>query len=107
MANTGSFGLHVDSQLDSLRRIREAKEFAKAVKADDAKVPVHLWNNRLPCPSEDDQRDKALDTFRGWWWRKGYMQGLRRDCFHYMCEEHGSEWTTLERGKEGRMTEVG
>jgi hypothetical protein len=30
----------MDSQIKSLRKIKEAKEFAKAVKADDAEVPV-------------------------------------------------------------------
>jgi hypothetical protein len=36
----GSYGIHVDSQLEALRKVKEAKEFAKAVKADDAKIPV-------------------------------------------------------------------
>jgi hypothetical protein len=29
---TGSYGIHIDAQLESLRKIKEAKEFAKAVK---------------------------------------------------------------------------
>jgi hypothetical protein len=32
----GSYGIHVDSQLEALGKVKEAKEFAKAVKADDA-----------------------------------------------------------------------
>ncbi len=40
----GSFGIHIDAQLESLRKVHEAKEYAKAVKADDAKIPIHLWN---------------------------------------------------------------
>ncbi len=28
----GSYGIHVDSQLEALRKVKEAKEFAKAVK---------------------------------------------------------------------------
>ncbi len=36
----GSYGIHVDSQIKSLRKIKEAKEFAKAKKADNAEVPI-------------------------------------------------------------------
>ena len=38
------------AQLESLRRIEEAKEYAKAVKADDADIPVQLWNDRVRAP---------------------------------------------------------
>ncbi len=41
----GSYGIHIDSQHDSLEKVDKAKAFAKAVKADDAGVPVHLWND--------------------------------------------------------------
>ena len=103
----GSFGLHVDAQLTSLERIREAKAFAKAVKADDAQVPSHLWNDRVPCSAGVEARDGALDAFRSMWWHKGYMRGLRRDCFDYMCQEHGEEWSTSRRRVDGKMTAVG
>ena len=43
----GSYGILVDSQIKSLRKIKEAKEFAKAVKANDAEVPTQLWNDRI------------------------------------------------------------
>jgi hypothetical protein len=36
----GSYGILVDSQIESLRKVGEAKEFAKAVKANDAEVPT-------------------------------------------------------------------
>ncbi len=36
----GLYGIHMDSQLESLRKIKEAKEFAKAVKADNVAVPT-------------------------------------------------------------------
>ncbi len=64
--NIGSYGIHVDAQHDTLAKIVEAKAFAKAVKADDAEVPVYLWNNRIKTPSSitEAQRDKALDILR-------------------------------------------
>ena len=46
----GSYGVLGDAQLESLQRIEEAKEFAKAVKADDTGIPVHLWNDRVKAP---------------------------------------------------------
>ena len=41
----GSYGIHIDSQRNSLEKVGEAKAFAKAVKADNAGVSVHLWND--------------------------------------------------------------
>ena len=57
----GSYGVLGDAQLESLRRIEEAKEYAKAVKADDADIPVHLWNDRVKAPgTSKENRDAAL-----------------------------------------------
>ena len=41
-AKLGSCGIHEDAQRESLLKMEEAKEFAKAVKADDAKIPLFL-----------------------------------------------------------------
>ena len=46
----GSYGVHINAQCDALKKVAEAKEFAKAVKADDAAVPKHLWNDRIRWP---------------------------------------------------------
>ncbi len=44
--------------------MQEAKEFAKAVKADDAKIPIQLWNDRVMSDSiPQGSRDVALDRF--------------------------------------------
>ena len=67
MVNSGSFGLVIDDQRDSLRRIREAKEFSKAVKSHDAYVPVSLWNRHiggwLSREENEEKRDRALRGF--------------------------------------------
>jgi hypothetical protein len=61
----GLYKMQVDSQLISLRKIKEAKEFAKAVKADDANIPVYLWNDRIRSPGiTKDKRDATLVGFR-------------------------------------------
>jgi hypothetical protein len=60
----GSYSLHIDSQLDSLEKVVQAKAFSKAVEADDANVPIYLWNNRVRAPGITiEQQDWALDVF--------------------------------------------
>jgi hypothetical protein len=53
---TGSYGIHIDAQLESLQKIKEAKEFAKAVKSDNAEIPVYLWNNRIRLPGMSQEK---------------------------------------------------
>ena len=104
----GSYGVHVDSQMDSLKKIAEAKEFAKAVKADDAEVPKYLWNDRVRCPPgvTKAQRDIALEAFRklGHRW---FLQGLVRDCLAYVRITHRTMWEKPRRFKVGELTKLG
>ncbi len=59
----GSYGLHIDSQLDSLEKVVQAKAFSKAVKLDDANVPAYLWNDWVWAPGTTIKRqDWALDV---------------------------------------------
>ncbi len=103
----GSYGIHIDAQLDSLRKIREAKEFAKAVKADNAAVPTRLWDNRIRSGGSDqDTRDRIFSLLRRSMHRR-FLRLLRTDCCRYMWETHGSRWLKAPRlTKEGRPTEV-
>ena len=104
----GSYGIHVDAQLDSLQKIAEAKEFAKAVKADDAEVPKYLWNDRVRCPPDvtKAQRDVALEAFRklGHRW---FIRVLVRDCLAYVHTTHGTMWEKPRRSKDGELTKLG
>ena len=60
--------------------MREEKEFAKTVKADDAGVPVYLWNERVMLRGWTQERiDSILPSFRKLGWRM-FMKGLRKDC---------------------------
>ena len=104
LVNRGSFGLVVGAQLDSLRRIREDKEFAKAAKADDAKVPEHLWNQRLAplCPERNPTEEGGGRCIRGptfsdpgmekrilSWYRRRiwahFMRRLLKDCAAHLA----------------------
>jgi hypothetical protein len=61
----GSYGIHVDSQLEALRKVTEAKEFAKAVKADNTGILVYLWNDRIRLDGITKERqDATLNAFR-------------------------------------------
>ncbi len=103
----GSYGIHLDSQRDLLCKIQEAKEFDKAVKADDAEIPVYLWNDRVKSPGITQERqDAALTAFQklGFWW---FVRGLTRDCVAYMHETHGTNWVNKRHTKGELLTELG
>ena len=66
-AKLGSYGIHGDAQRESLLMVEEAKEFAKAVKADDAEIPLFLWNNRIKAPGvTKERRDTDWTHFESW-----------------------------------------
>ena len=104
----GSFGVQMDSQLHSLRRIKDEKQYAKAVKSDDAEVPVYLWNERVDIPGfTPAKRDKVLEKLRKIGHRL-FLRALRRDCHSFLVEKHGVEWQAKPRQDEkGRPTELG
>ena len=74
-AKLGSYGIHGDAQRELFLKVEEAKEFAKTVKADDAEIPLFLWNNRIKAPGvTKERRDTTLDSFESW-----ALRGLCRD----------------------------
>lgn len=80
--------------------IREQHALAKAVKSDDAAVPVHLWDERVlgRIPTKVEQR--VLERLRGWLlWR--YRQQLLHDCLSYMRNRHGVGWHDRGKYKKG------
>jgi hypothetical protein len=104
----GSYGIHINAQQDLLEQIVKAKTYAKAVKADDAAVPVHLWNDwiRMPAGTKEETRDAALDAFRtlGHRW---FLKGLIRDAITYICETYKTGWARPRRAKDGELTKFG
>jgi hypothetical protein len=104
----GSYGIHISAQQDLLEQIVKAKTYAKAVKADDAAVPVHLWNNwiRTPAGTKEETRDAALDAFRalGHCW---FLKGLIRDAITYIRKTYETGWARPWRAKDGELTKFG
>lgn len=89
----GSYGVHNDAHHLSLHRLREEKDYSKAVKADDAAVPVHLWNDRVTLPGfSSDKRDRVLDKLRALCHRR-FLKNLEQDYEAYMTKFHGPNWT--------------
>jgi hypothetical protein len=104
----GSYGIHINAQQDLLEQIVKAKTYAKAVKAEDTAVPVHLWNDwiRMPAGTKEETRDAALDGFRalGHWW---FLKGLIRDAITYICKTYKTGWARPRHAKDGELTKFG
>ena len=84
MTQVGSFGVYLDNQNTALQRIDEAKAYAKAVKADDAQIPVELWNDRIEVVGVSSEViGGALSALRKLAWR-WYIKVLVRDCSRFM-----------------------
>jgi hypothetical protein len=95
MTQVGSFGVHLDSQTAALQRVDEAKAYAKAVKSDDAQIPVELWNDRIEVSGVSSEVIKgALASLRKLAWR-WYIKVLVRDCIRFTREQHGDDWVAM------------
>ena len=107
MSQVGSFGAYIDAQLMALQAVDEAKAYAKAVKSDDAGIPVELWNDRIPLVGVSSKvLYSALAALRklGWLW---YMKVRLRDCVRYMKAQHGKNWVSKPRKSKEGITELG
>jgi hypothetical protein len=97
----GSYGVHEDAQRESLRLVEESKDFARAVKADDAEIPIHLWNDRVRAPGvSKERRDKALIGLRKLGFRR-FRKVLLRDCSVYLASAYGANWERQPRRRRG------
>ena len=99
----------------SVESIAEDKRFSKAVKSDDAEVPVHLWNDRLftadvdsSCASPSDScKVAAANKLRELGLRM-YRRSLRKDCIMRINTLFGEGWHRAPRVKpDGSLTELG
>eukprot|EP00986_Skeletonema_menzelii_P013615 scaffold8081_cov83-Skeletonema_menzelii.AAC.2 len=92
--------------------IQEVMDQTKAAKADDASVPVHLWNDVIKEGSSP-RRDRcsgcvdyAVSVLREWvlkiFWKK-----LRTDCIAHLRKKYGESWMDLPRAINGQPTKLG
>ena len=100
-------------QVEAQRFITKEKNNIKAAKADDAEVPVHVWNNillkgvQLRSGTSPEDVDRAANVLREWWlkrfWRKLYEACLTRLRKHSTDEIH---WTVKPRVENGQATDL-
>ena len=74
-----------------LAAIKREHDHAKAVKSDDAAVPVHLWNERIFGLPLTPAQSKALETMRAsCLWR--FRFNILEDALHHLSKTHGEDW---------------
>ena len=60
----GQDDITVTPSLDRLDQVKLQHDLAKAVKSDDAEVPVHLWNAKICRGPVSAEQAKSLDVLR-------------------------------------------
>ena len=89
-------------------QIRDTTIGKKAVRSDDAQVPVSLWDIRIKTDSTLD-RTKVFTAFRNYW-RRLFQRYLYLDFLATIREEFGENWfndPTLKRSENGQHTKLG
>ena len=90
--------------------IAQATIGQKAVKADDAEVPVHLWNLRIIADTEPERialKEVALKGFRKLGLRL-FWRSLYKDCIDRLHRKFSRAWPLMsQRTASGKLTRVG
>ncbi|MGA0861210.1 MAG: hypothetical protein ACO3R2_16720, partial [bacterium] len=93
--------------------VEEAAIGKKAVKADEAQVPVHLWNDRIQSQVEKSRKNSALTGLRDFGLQL-FRRALYLDCVEHLKEEFGHDWAAKReagslpiRSASGRLTHLG
>jgi hypothetical protein len=89
---------------DLCHSIKQEHDMAKAMKANDAAVPVHLWDEAifrgLPSPVEK----KVLMTLQDYFLGK-YQLHLWRDARRFLHLTHGDDWPSKIHVRESEAKE--
>lgn len=99
-------------QMEAQPLLVEAKAQQRAAKADDAEVPVHLWNDVIKEGATvrsdrcDACVDHAVDVLRDWGLKR-FWKRLYDDCIQRLRTNYGREWFNLPRRKDGNLTNLG
>ena len=81
--------------------IKAQHDLAKAVKADDAEVPVYLWNDRICRGEASENEARSLEILRTWF-TQIYRCRLCRDCIRYLVKKHGGGWSRQAKAEVDR-----
>jgi hypothetical protein len=97
----------------TLHSVAESTIGKKAVKADDAAVPTHLWDERVQSGLNDAGfSDESETAWLSEFFRKRELFIFRRalylDCLEYLEDTYGEGWQSLDQKKgRYRLTKVG
>jgi hypothetical protein len=89
-------------------KLKEEHDITKVEKSDNAKVPVHLWDEEV-VGRELTEREKEALTMMRLVWLRIYRKGLLRDVQAHLVSKFGGEWIELAKsgkGGQGLVTEL-
>jgi hypothetical protein len=84
----------VHASPSTLEDVKDQAIGKKAVKADDAGVPVELWNQRVKLVEASESKDAALTGFRDFGLQL-FRRALYLDCMEYLEKEFGADWKAM------------
>jgi hypothetical protein len=91
----------------TLEAITKAMIGLKAVKADDAEVPVYLWDLRIVSENAPECEILALSGFRKFGLRL-FWRGLFKDCIARLHSKFGRAWLLMAtHSPSGKLTRIG
>ena len=82
----------------ALQEVKQQHDLAKAVKADDATVPIHWWHVRVLGYTASAADTRVLTTIQDFVLRC-YRQRLQRECISFLVRAHGTDWA--RKGERG------
>jgi hypothetical protein len=94
------------SHLALFAKLKMEHNLAKAVKSDDAEVPIYLWDQAVWKGPPSEAKKAALVTLR-WCMLGGYQQRLWLDARKYLRECHGANWPEQIHKGSARAIEDG
>jgi hypothetical protein len=98
---------HATPTTNMMDAVDDATIGKKAVKADDAEVPVYLWDMRIRGANPEARKSIALNGFRAFGLQL-FRRALYLDCRERLISRFGANWSALPRRKpSGRFTSVG
>ncbi len=78
-------------------KLKEEHDMAKAMKSNNARVPVHLWDEGVVRREPTEQEKDALTTIRLFCLRI-YSKGLWRDDHAHLVSKFGRDWARKGKG---------
>ncbi len=96
--------IRVSDLSEVLFNLKEKHDIAKAVKADDARVPVELWDEAVCRGPPSAEQQHALQVIRKFMLRK-YCLSLCQDALHFLRKTHGTNWGEKLRSRNKHTKE--